>query len=296
MKADLHIHSAYSNDGEISIPDIIRLCLDHQVNTFAITDHNCISGSREARRRVTEHPGLSFIPGIEIDCNYQGTDLHLLGYQVGLDNGDFDSLEQGTNQKHMDAVPQMIHNLAKLGIEVDQEELMRKSGGNPPSAELFAELLLEKPEQAANPNLAPYLPGGTRSDMPLINFYLDFFAQGKPAYVEIKHMEYAEAIDLVRSNGGIPIVAHPGLNLKGREDVVQELLDHGAAGMEVFNNYHNDEQVAYFADLCKKRNGLMTCGSDFHGKNKPLISIGSYGETDPHRDYLEQSLTRLLAN
>jgi hypothetical protein len=196
----------------------------------------------------------------------------------------------------MDAVPQMIDNLAQLGIEVDQEELMMKSGGNPPSAELFAELLLEKPEQADNSRLAPYLPGGTRSDMPLINFYLDFFAQGKPAYVEIKHMNYVDAVDLVKSNGGIPIVAHPGLNLKGNEVLVNDLLEQGAAGMEVFNNYHSAGQVAYFADLCRKRNALMTCGSDFHGKNKPLISIGQYSETDPFRDYLELSLNRILHN
>jgi predicted metal-dependent phosphoesterase TrpH len=294
MKADLHIHSAYSNDGEIAISDIISMCLENGIDTFAITDHNCVGGSREARDLITSHPDLRFIPGIEIDCNYHGTDLHVLGYQVGLDNGDFDALERSNNQKHMDAVPRMIHNLAQLGIEVDQEELMIKSGGNPPSAELFAELLLEKPQQADNPKLAPYLPGGRRSDMPLINFYLDYFAQGKPAYVEIKHMDYREAIELVKSNGGIPVVAHPGLNLKGKEALAKELLDHGATGLEVFNNYHSDGQVAYFGDLCRRRNALMTCGSDFHGKNKPLISIGHYSQTEPYSEYLDQSLARLI--
>lgn len=294
MKADLHIHSQYSNDGEIAIPDIIKQCNENGVDTFSITDHNCIGGSREAKRLTADDQELNFITGIEIDCNYNGTDLHLLGYQVDPDNDDFDALERNNRKKHMDAIPRMIHNLAQLGIDMDLEELMLYSGGNPPSAELFAELLLQKTVQKSNPRLKPYLPGGERSDMPLINFYLDFFAQGKPAYVKIDHMPFREALALVRSSGGIPIIAHPGLNLKGREEVIKELLDLGAAGLEVFNNYHSSKQVEYFAGLAQHRDVLITCGSDFHGKNKPLISIGQYSNAENWESHLEQSLSSIL--
>ena len=294
MKADLHIHSRYSNDGEIGIPDIIRQCKTEEVDIFSISDHNCIGGSREAFRLSAGLNGLHFIPGIEIDCNYRGTDLHLLGYQVDLEGSDFDLLEVSNRQRHMEAVPQMVHNLAKLGIEIDLEELMIKSAGEPPSAELFAEVLLQEPGQGSNAALKPYLPGGDRSEMPLINFYLDFFAQGKPAYVKIEHMRFEEALELVTGNGGIPIVAHPGLNLKGREDVANTLIDLGAAGLEVFNNYHSDDQVEYLAEICRQRAVLMTCGSDFHGKNKPLISIGQYSSTANYGHYLELSLSRIL--
>jgi 3',5'-nucleoside bisphosphate phosphatase len=55
----------------------------------------------------------------------------------------------------------------------------------------------------------PYMAGGQRSDMPYLNFYHDFFAQGKPTYVNIDYIDFHEAIDLVRNNGGIPIIAHP---------------------------------------------------------------------------------------
>lgn len=296
MKADLHIHSLYSNDGEIGIPEIIRQCKDEHVDMFTISDHNCVGGSREAAEICAGMDDLHFVPGIEIDCNYKGTDLHLLGFQVDLGGEDFDLLEALNRQRHLDVIPQMVHNLAKLGIEVDLEELMSASGGEPPSAELFAELLLQKPGQESNPSLRPYLPGGKRSDMPLINFYLDFFAQGKPAYVKIRHMGFEEALELVTGNGGIPVIAHPGLNLKGREEVANELIDLGAAGLEVFNNYHNDSQVDYFAELCRERAVLMTCGSDFHGKNKPLISIGHYSSTTGYEHYLELSLSRILGN
>jgi predicted metal-dependent phosphoesterase TrpH len=292
MNADLHIHSSHSNDGEFQIPDIIRMCMENGINTFSITDHNCIGGSREAWR-MSKELEINFIPGIEIDCNYEGTDLHLLGYMVDLDGGDFDALEESNRKKHMDAIPLMIHKLEQLGISVDLEELMRFSGEKPPPAEVFAELLLQKPEHKSHPKLKPYLPGGDRSDMPLINFYLDFFAQGKPAYVKIEHMSFAEAVDLVRHNHGIPIVAHPGLNLKGREEVAGELLQKGADGLEVFNNYHTLTQVEYFADLVRRQEVLMTCGSDFHGKNKPLISVGQYSSPEKYTSLLEQSLSRI---
>jgi 3',5'-nucleoside bisphosphate phosphatase len=290
MKADLHIHSVYSNDGELGIPEIIELCHKNRVDTFSVTDHNSVRGSREVSRLTTDIQGIDFIPGIEIDCNYQGTDLHLLGYQVDLEGDDFDVLEKNVRQKHMDAVPRMIHNLNTLGIEIDQEQLMVKSGGEPPSGELIAEHLLAQAGMHHNPLLKPYLPGGERSEMPLINFYLDFFAQGKPAYVKIDHMDFKEAIEVVRSNGGAPVVAHPGLNLAGNEQVVNDLIDLGAAGLEVFNNYHNKTQVLYFAELAGRRGALMTCGSDFHGKNKPLITIGQYHCLMSYGQQLEKSL------
>ncbi len=294
MKADLHIHSLYSNDGELGIPEILKNCHKNGVDTFSITDHNCVGGSREAMRLAAVDDGINFIPGIEIDCNYKGCDLHLLAYQIDLKSDDFDTLEHSVRRRHMDAIPQMISNLEQLGIVIDRDELMKKSGEEPPTGELFAELLIQNPNQHSNPRLKPYLPGGERSDMPLINFYLDFFAQGKPAYVKIDHLDFKEAVALVRNNGGIPIVAHPGLNLEGREEVVNELMDHGAAGLEVFNNYHNNKQVAYFAGETSKRGALMTCGSDFHGKNKPLISLGQYNFLESYRDYLEGSVSSIL--
>ena len=132
--------------------------------------------------------------------------------------------------------------------------------------------------------------------MPYINFYHDFFAQGKPAHVKINYMDFRDAIELVRSNGGIPIIAHPGINLRGKEEIINELLDNGAKGIEVFNNYHDSNQIEYFANLTLQRNVLMTCGSDFHGKNKPLIDIGKYRIDEKYQDYLLKNITRLYEN
>ena len=290
-KADLHIHSKYSSDGEYEIKDIIDKCLKNNVNIFSITDHNNVKANKEAIS-MSDSETIRFIPGIEIDCNYQGTDLHLLGYHIDWQSNDFEVLEKDIIKKVMDSFSEMIYNLNKLGIEVDESKVLQEAGDKLPSGELIAEVLLND-ENYYNEKLLPYMPGGARSDMPYLNFYLDFFAQGKPAHVKIEYLDYSQAIELVRSNGGIPIVAHPGLNFKGKETVITELLEKGAEGVEVFNNYHNQEQMEYFAQTIIKKNALMTCGSDFHGKTKPVIDIGNYSFEQIYSDYLNNSIKKL---
>lgn len=291
-KIDLHIHSKYSNDGELGIRELIDKCLNNKINILSITDHNSILAIHEAIP-LCLNLGLDLISGIEIDCSYKEIDLHLLGYNIDWQSKDFIELEKSIHKKVMDSFPEMISNLDKLGIKVDENEVLERANGKLPCGELIAEVLLTNKVYHSNKKLLPYMIGGERSDMPYINFYHDFFAQGKPAYVKINYMDFHDAINLVKSNGGTPIIAHPGMNLKGKEKIAIELLDYGAEGLEVFNNYHNAEQIEYFADLTIQKSILMTCGSDFHGKNKPLIDIGKYNTNNKYDDYLQQSIMQI---
>lgn len=145
-----------------------------------------------------------------------------------------------------------------------------------PTAELIAEVILNDPKYDKLSLLDSYRKGGVRSDMPYINFYLDFFSQGKPAYVKDQFMSFHEAVRIIRDTGGIPVIAHPGHNFKGKETKILELIKSGAEGIEVFNNYHNRDQIDYFHELALQNRMLITCGSDFHGKTKPLIKPGMY--------------------
>lgn len=291
IKADLHIHSHYSSDGEFEVSDIISKGLAQQIDYLSLTDHNSVRGTDEAVVLAKE-AGITFIPGIEIDCNFEGIDLHVLGYQVNWKSVDFTQLEESVYSKVMDSFAEMIHNINKLGFIIDAEAVLAQANGKLPTGELIAEVMLSD-EKYYSPLLAPYMKGGERSDMPYINFYLDYFAQGKPAFVPISFITYKDAIEMIKDNGGIPIVAHPGLNLKNKEELTEKLLDHGAEGLEVFNNYHSMEQINYFAALVQKRNAIMTCGSDFHGKTKPLINIGQAKFDNQYEDYLEHSIRQL---
>ncbi len=292
-RADLHMHSYYSLDGEYSITDLLALCRENKLTTVSLTDHNSVRGVGEAIE-LAFLSGITVIPGIEIDCIYNGIDLHILGYNIKWDSKDFSRIEGEVHHKVMNAFPEMVGLLKKAGISVDPDEVIALSKGRPPCAEQIAEALVTNPVYHTNPLLEPYLKGGSRSDMPYINFYHDYFAQGRPAYVKTEYMSFDETIALIRDNDGIPIVAHPGVNLRNREEVINELFDKGALGLEAFNNYHQFDQIHYFAGIAIQRNLLLTCGSDFHGKNKPLIKPGVFKEVQLFDEKVDRSIRVLL--
>lgn len=289
---DLHIHSEQSSDGEFPVAELVGKAAARGLAAFSITDHNSVRGVGEAAEGAAR-AGVGFLPGIEIDCNYRGTDLHLLGYGIDWRSADFARLEDSVARKVVESFEGMIDNLLRLGFSVDAEAVLAAAGGKLPTGELIAEVMLAD-EKYHTPLLRPYMPGGARSDMPYINFYLDYFAQGRPAFVPVAYMDYGEALELVRDNGGVPVVAHPGLNFRGRETLAEELLARGAAGLEVFNNYHTPEQAACFASLVVRERALMTCGSDFHGKTKPRIAVGEFPRDRRYDDRLAESVARLM--
>ena len=164
IKADLHIHSKYSPDGEYEVADIVDMVAGAKVGVFTLSDHNSVSAICEAVV-LAEERNIGFIPGIEIDCVFEGTDMHLLGYGINWESEDFISLEQDIRTKTLDSLSEMLYNLARLGIEVEADEVMRLADGRLPSGELIAEALLSNPEYDY-PELEPYRQCGARADMP----------------------------------------------------------------------------------------------------------------------------------
>lgn len=272
-KLDLHIHSWHSSDGELAVAEIIDIAKAKGLNTIAVTDHNCARGVPEALSYGNQ-TGVNVIPGIELDCVYQDVNLHLLGYHIDWKLQEFETLACDMEAQELRVLPRMVHNLRLIGIVDSEDEVLRQAEGKPPSAEMIAEILLHQPAAYSNPQLRPYLPGGQRSDKPYLNFYRDFLAPRKSAHVPQEYMRLEEAVSLVRHSGGVAVLAHPGDNLRTRLELLDDIIRVGVDGLEVFSNYHTDEQIAFFHRKAKEKNVLITCGSDFHGKNKPGIHIG----------------------
>lgn len=290
------MHTQYSPDGELAPAELISKCRAAKLSVIAITDHNTVAAIDETIP-LGEVNGVRIIPGVEIDCTFKHTDMHLLGYGIRWTDPVYKRLEDKISQLIIDSFDQMISNLRDLDIPVVRSEVIEKAAGRLPSPELIAEVLLSNPRYNDISRLNPYRTNGSRSDMPYINFYLDFFAQGKPAYVQMEFMPYNEAVSIIKDTGGVPVIAHPGHNFKGRENVIRELIDGGAEGIEVYNNYHSMEQIAFFERLALEKQIVMTAGSDFHGKTKPLIQPGMFtmmqGSETQFQEYLELFLERL---
>ena len=199
IRADLHIHSQYSSDGEFRPADIVGKCAAGGVDLFALTDHNTVRGLDEACDGALQ-AGLESVPGIEIDCSFEGTDLHLLGYGIDWKSPDFRALEETVAAKVMASFGETVGKLRRLGFAVDEQAVLAAAAGKLPTLELIAEVMLSDPA-CDTPLLAPYRKGGARGDMPYINFYLDFGAQGRPAFVPVEYMNFRDAVELVRDNG-----------------------------------------------------------------------------------------------
>lgn len=278
---DLHMHSRYSDDGEFTPSELIERCAEKGVCMVSVTDHNCAKANEEAAKTAKEKK-ISYIPGIEIDCTYKDTDFHVLGYGIDFRSRDFEEIEKNIEDQSFQASLDRLAGTQALGFghitEKNMWELSKDSywQGNW-TGEMFAEVLLAMPEYADHPLLKPYRPGGERSDNPYVNFYWDYYSQGKPCYAKIDYPAMGQIVDMIHQNQGVAVLAHPDVNLKGKEFLLDGILSLGIDGIEAFSSYHNAKQAEYYFRKAQEKKIFVTCGSDFHGKTKPSIGIGQHG-------------------
>ena len=274
---DLHMHSIYSEDGDLTPAQLVEICRQAGVDMMAVTDHNSVRANDEACA-AAEKAGIACLRGVELDCRYKGLNFHVLGYGISDASGEFTAIDEDMNRQYRELAMESLRKTQALGFEITAEEMRKVSEWSifPDrwTGERFAEVLLNKPEYADHPMLAPYRPGAARSDNPYINFYWDFYAQGKPCYLEMQFPPMQRAVELIRDNGGAVVLAHPGNNLKGHEDLFGEIMNLGFHGVEAFSSYHTPERAAFFARLSREAGRFCTCGSDYHGRMKPAISMG----------------------
>lgn len=276
---DLHMHSMYSDDGEYTPTQLVDMCHEAGVKIMAIADHNWVKANEEAKKHADEL-GMTYIPAIEIDCTYKGVNLHVLGY--GIDNQEvFNQLGEDIEKQEIACSMKKLELTNALGFDLKKEQLDALSTNGVYTGEMFGEALLNDSRYEDHELLKPYRQGGERSDNPYVNFYWDYYAQGKPCYTEIHFPTLEETIQLIHQHGGVALLAHPGNNLKGQFELFDEMVALGLDGVECFSSYHTSETNEYFYNKAKELNVLYTCGSDFHGKTKPSIHLGENGCLNP---------------
>jgi len=271
---DLHIHSNYSNDGEYSPAEIISMCYENGLKTVAISDHNSVKGIREAKCKANEL-GLDLISAIELNCIHKGINIHILGYFIDEEYPEFLNNENMILEQEQRASKKRIDLVRNLGINVDLEEIAKLAVNGVVTGEMIAEVSLNDEINKNNDLLRPYFKGGIRSDNPYVNFYWDFCSQDKPAYIPIQYINLNEATLYIVKSGGIAVLAHPGINIGEDECILKDIINQGICGIEVYSSYHSDHQTEFYKNKTKELNLAVTCGSDFHGKIKPKIKVGS---------------------
>jgi predicted metal-dependent phosphoesterase TrpH len=257
---DLHTHSAAS-DGSYAPGEVVRLAREGGLAAIALTDHDTVDGLPEAVAAGAAY-GVEVIPGVEISARFPGGSMHILGLFVDYANGRLDERLAVLKQARLDRNPQIIAKLNALGIPITMAQVEAISGGG----------------QVGRPHIArALLEAGYVRD--LQEAFDKFLGWHRAAYVSKFRFPQEEAIQMIREAQGIPVLAHPftlGLGSAfALKNLLLELKDLGMAGIEVYYSEHTREQEALYLKLARELDLLVTGGSDYHGANKPEITLGS---------------------
>lgn len=251
---DLHTHTTAS-DGTLTPRALVREAIRRGVSVLAVTDHDSTEGLAEAGDEARRHAGLEIIPGLEINCDVDGGEIHILGYEMDHEAAWFQAFLRDQRRERRDRILRIAARLAELGVTIDPEEV-------------FA---LVKEGSAGRPHVARVLVrhGHVKTSREAFDRYL---AAGRPGYVSRRRLGPDDAVRLIRRAGGVPVLAHPGL--AGRDDLVPALVEAGLLGLECYYAEHSPGQTAAYLELCRRHDLVATGGSDFHG---PAVSAARLG-------------------
>ena len=257
---DLHTHSTAS-DGSYSPAEVVRLAKEGGLAAVALTDHDTVDGLPEAVA-AGERFGVEVIPGVEISAQYPGGTMHIVGLLVDYHNGLLDERLAVLKQARIDRNPKIIAKLNALGINITLERVQEISGGG----------------QVGRPHIARAMMESGYVSRPQQAFDV-YLKNGGLAYVQKYRFPPQEALEMIREAGGVPVLAHPftlGLgSAAALKDLLRDLQAMGLAGIEVFYSDHTPEQEALYFKLAQELGLLVTGGSDFHGENKPNVTLGN---------------------
>ena len=245
MKVDLHTHTLAS-DGALTPRELVRKAVEHRVTVLAITDHDSTEGLAEARDEAARHPGLTLVPGLEINCNVEGAEIHVLGYLVDHEAPWFQEFLREQRAARRARVHTLAARLRELGMPIDPAEVFALAGEAAPGRPHVAQVMVTH--------------GYVRSVREAFDKYL---RSDGPANVPRHRLSPFEAVDVIRRAGGVPVMAHPGL--AGSDAMIPELVAAGLMGIETYYAEHSGEQIRRYLDLCRRFDLVATGGSDFHG-------------------------------
>jgi 3',5'-nucleoside bisphosphate phosphatase len=103
-----------------------------------------------------------------------------------------------------------------------------------------------------------------------------YLSSGRPAYVPAPSVSVTDAVALAGKAGGVAVLAHPGRLGDGERDrVLAEAVEAGIDGIEVWHSQHDAELRRSLTGLVERRGLLATGGSDYHGRHKPSVRVGT---------------------
>lgn len=280
---DLHVHST-SSDGTFTPSELVEYALLHNITAFALTDHDTVSGLDEAIVHAKELSGkcceknpegalLEVVPGIEFSTEYEGRDIHIVGLFLDYHQKHFTDQLDAFVSSRTERNKKMCALFGAHGIDISYEALLAEFPDAVITRAHYAKYLLEH--------------GYVTSMTEAFDRYLGDHAS---CFVPREKVTPEQAISLILSVGGVPVLAHPTLYRMGKERLellVSRLKEAGLLALEGIYSSYSPAETREMQALAKKYDLLISGGSDFHGSNKPGLSFGTgYGKLYLHEDIL----------
>lgn len=257
---DLHTHSTYS-DGTFSPARLIDEARQVGLSAIALTDHNSIAGLPDFLR-AAEGSSVEAVPGIEFSTDYQDVELHIVTLFIRPEHYDsITTLTDEMNLRKQQSNLELIENLNRSGYAIDYQSIKARMPSGEPNRALIAAELTRLGYTADNKEAFQTLLGKKCG-----------------YYHPPKHVDVFELIGFVRSIGLVPVLAHPFLSLKEEYKLAEFLgpaAEAGLQGMETRYPLFSGEQTQALEELASRFGLAQSGGSDFHGENKPDISLGT---------------------
>ena len=256
---DLHVHSNAS-DGTFSPSQVVELAKNAGLDAFALTDHDTTAGVPEALEKGRDL-NIEVIPGIEVSSSFDGTEIHILGLFVNSDDPVLAAMLEKMRISRDRRNEKMLENLAADGISFTKEEIC---GDNPDTINTRAHI--------AHALVAKGICSGMDQ---AFKKYLQYGGRYCP---QKEHLSPEEVVKTLISNGAFVALAHPfqyKFGDKKTEELIAHMADLGMKGLEVYHSSNNKLESMKLQEMAVRHHLLPTGGSDFHGGNKPDISIGT---------------------
>lgn len=256
FRPDFHTHTTAS-DGALSPEALVKKAHEAGINALAVTDHDSFNSLKMAKKAALQ-AGIAFIPGVEIST--EGEDeIHILGYHVHDGMKEVSQLIQSMQADRRARAPRFIQKLNDLGLDIQLSDLQLPEGTecNRPAV---AKALLRL--------------GYVNSIQEAFDRYL---AHGKPTYIPRLMVSTKQVIALMRRDGAVPVLAHPGLIKSPQKrslEAIQSYQDAGLMGIEAWHSKHRPAESAKWDQLARSMGLLVTGGSDYHRENDQHGPLG----------------------
>ena len=252
MRADLHVHSSAS-DGTDPPAEVMRRAAQAGLDVVALTDHDTVAGHAEARRALAASlaGSLTLLPGMELSCRLGDRSVHLLAYLFDAGSPDLAAELSRIREDRVLRAQAMVGRLADLGVGISWDQVAAIAG----------------PAVVGRPHIARAMAASGAIASPREAFTRDWIADGGRAYVGRYALDPVHAIRLVRSAGGVAVLAHPraGRDWVVSDEEIGRLAAADLGGVEVFHPDQSDTERARLLALAHDLDLVATGGSDDHG-------------------------------